>query len=764
VRSVRAGDEVALEFDRLTLACERSCVNVIPGARRARRARRAQLAATAAGCVLTLGMPPARASDAQQPSGQVTPARPAMAKPAVASRGACAARTPDGVPAGSPGRSQAGAGPPGVADQACGRNVDAAGAPFDDALGAESAELRSLREAERVLFPSTEPAPGSWPSDLPRLPEPDGSPLVQSSGLPPAPRGASRSVEPVGDLAWLARLELPDLPVRWDERVIRYLEYFRDDPRGHMTFAALLRRSGRYRAMMTGALRRRLLPEDLVWVAMVESGFDPTARSMAGAAGLWQFMPKTAKVHGLTVDHWLDERYNADLATEAAAELLGESHRSFGTWELAIASFNMGYAGLVSVLRRFNSNDFWSLSRAEGSLPWETTLYVPKVLAVAVVARNLSAFGFGDAVLDSPVAAETVDVPPGTPLSLVAQAARCDPRDIETLNPELRASRTPPLDDVEGTYPVSVPSGKGASTAQALARLRRGQPPLDRYVVRFGETLDLVAATHKTTAQKLADINGISAGEAIRGGTTLLVPKVDAALPAPSASPPVPLGDGPSPQNVGSATPPLEPSRVQGPPPKQSVVVPADEFVYPDRRRFFYRVVPGDTLGEVAAALRVSADDLRRWNVLDPAARLQAGMTLQAFVGAHVDLSGVVVIPESDVRVLAVGSDEFFAWAERDRGFKRIAVAAKAGDTIESIGKRFDVSARTMERVNRRGRSEALKAGENVVVYIPSRGSGSAFTAAGRLSAVAAGESASNAAVPNGPLPDPPLPDILPSP
>ncbi len=610
---------------------------------------------------------------------------------------------------------------------AAARRAIAGGPTADDAsMGAESAELRALREAERELFPPATPAPGSpWPSNLPLMLPGDRPPQLEASGLPPARPMPPPLEEHAQDLAWLEHLEMPDLPVRWDERVVRYLEFFKDDPRGRATFTNLYRHSGRWRDMMRRALRRKSLPTDLVWVSMIESGFDPTAHSTAGAAGLWQLMPETARIYGLTFDRWLDQRMSATLATDAAADLLGDLHRRFGGWELALAGFNMGYAGLASVLKRFNTNDFWSLSRTEGALPWETTLYVPKVFAAAVVAHNLTVFGFGDLAVDPPVETDEVTVPPGTPLALVAQAAGCTPKDIETLNPELRASRTPPAADVDGSAcAVNVPQGKGAIAAQALLRLRRDLPPLDRYVVRFGETLDQIAAAHKTTTQKLVDLNAIAPGEAVRGGTILLVPHVDAAA---SEAPPA----------TG---------------PKPAVVVPSDVFVYPDRKRVFYRVLIGDTLKEIGSALRVSPDELARWNGLDPAARLQEGMTLQAFVAPEADLTKVVVVPENDVRVVAVGSDEFFSALEHDKGVKRITVTAKDGDTVESIGRRFDVKPGTMERINHQNRRHALKAGDTVVVYVPNN-----VAAPG-----GAGPTAVNEPAPNGPLPAPPVPDLLP--
>jgi membrane-bound lytic murein transglycosylase D len=577
------------------------------------------------------------------------------------------------------------------------RRTIAGGSTGDDAGGAESAELRALREAERELFPAAAPpVEGLVPPPLVVPLGEEAQPRVIASGLPPAQPLETPAPKAPADLTWLAQLEMPDIPVRWDERVVRYVEYFHDDPRGRTTFANLFRHSGRWREMIRRALRRKSLPEDLVWVSMIESGFDPTARSSAAAAGLWQFTADTAKVYGLDIDRWVDRRLDPEAETEAAADLLGDLHRRFGSWELALAAYDMGYAGLTSVVRRYNTNDFWSLSRAEGSLPWETTLYVPKIMAAAVVAHNLVAFGLGDLVLDPAVETDDVSVPPGTSLGVVAATFGVTAKDLQMLNPELRAGRTPPVGEGDAAYPVKVPRGKGAAVTQALAKMR-GEQPLERYVVRFGETLDQVAASHKTTTQKLVDLNAIAPGEAIRGGTTLLVPKVDAAAAATASSPPPPAG-------------------------KQSVVVPADLFIYPDRKRVFYRVQAGDTLKEIASALHVPPDDLDRWNDLDPGARLAEGMTLQAFVPSSTDLSRVVVLSEAEVHVLPVGSEEFFAALEHDRGVRRLVVKAAAGDTLEAIGKRYDVPARTMERINRRARNEALREGETVVVYVPTHG------------------------------------------
>ena len=146
------------------------------------------------------------------------------------------------------------------------------------------------------------------------------------------------------------------------------------------------------------------------------------------------------------------------------------------------------------------------------------------------------------------------------------------------------------------------------------------------------------------------------------------------------------------------------------------VVVPSEVFVYPDRKRVFYRVLTGDTLRDIGVALGVTVDDIRMWNGIDPAARLQEGMTLQIFVPIDADLSKASVLSENGVRVITAGTDEFFAYWD-DKGRKRVTLSAKAGETLEAIGKRYGVTGPQMERINRRGAKETLKEGDTVVVY-----------------------------------------------
>jgi membrane-bound lytic murein transglycosylase D len=249
--------------------------------------------------------------------------------------------------------------------------------------------------------------------------------------------------------------------------------------------------------------------------------------------------------------------------------------------------------------------------------------------------------------VDPAIEGDEVHVPPGTSLQSVATAAGCSLKEVEALNVELRAGRTPPAPPAasalaDTTYPVKVPVGKGSLAQANLARTKDTALALERYVVKFGESIEQIAASRKLTASRVTELNAIAPGEVIRGGTVLLLPRAPASVALPR-----PLESGFA--LAADATKPV-------------VVIPPDLFVYPDRKRVFYRVLTGDTIADIATHLHVEIDDLRRWNDLDPAARLQDGMTLQVFVPEGTDLSHAVTLGERDARVLVAGTDDFFAY------------------------------------------------------------------------------------------------------
>ncbi len=326
----------------------------------------------------------------------------------------------------------------------------------------ESPGMRRLRQAEDPSTPRRDYFDErAYDDEAPRTP------------APRIPRKLARARGPAADVTKLASgLESRDGDDGGAARVQRFVRFFTESREGRDGFLAALERSGKFEELITQALDDRRLPRALIATALVESGFSPTAVSPAGAAGLWQFMPGTAKAYGLRVDRGYDERLSPWRASQAAAEHLADLYEAFQSWELALAAYNMGYNGLVSRLEAHKAKTFWELADIEGGLPAETALYVPRVLAAAKVMANLDAFGFDTLRRSEPVAASEVEAPPGMPVHLLARAAGMPVRAFRELNNELVGSATP-----RGPEPVlvHVPTGLVERTRATLARLERGE-------------------------------------------------------------------------------------------------------------------------------------------------------------------------------------------------------------------------------------------------------------------------------------------------
>jgi membrane-bound lytic murein transglycosylase D len=573
------------------------------------------------------------------------------------------------------------------------RRVVAGGATAEQVRrGSTDPELSALRDADRVLFPK--PLSGARAGFDWDLPEPQTrGPEVVASGVPPDARLRPTRAASAGDAAseaeWLEHLTMPNLPVRLEARVVKYLEFYRDNARGRAIARVWAKKSGRYTPALKAELAKAGLPTDLVWLSLIESGHSSTIVSPAGAAGLWQFMPESGRLYGLTVDRWVDERLDPSRSTEAAIRYLSDLHRRFGNWELAMAAYNMGYGGLSRAIQKFNTNDFWELSRYEAGIPWETTLYVPKIFAIAIVMNNKKAFGIADVAPEPAESFDTVLVAPGTSFDQIALAAEIATKRVESLNPHILAARTPPVRPGEKTpsFRVRVPAGKGVATSQRMNQVWAADSKIESYLVRFGDTLETIARARGTNIATLRQINRVRDDEPLPAGTVLLVPKPGESTPTTDAE-------------------------------DEVVVVAPRNWSYPDRRRVFYRIRSGDTLGHVAQAFDVSRSELEAWNALDPSARLQPGMVLQVFVQKGSDLSSVRYLEEARARVLIAGTPDFIDYHEGQKGKKRLTVEAKDGDTLASIGRRYGMSVGWMERINRRSRSKKLRPGDKLVVYV----------------------------------------------
>ncbi len=487
---------------------------------------------------------------------------------------------------------------------------------------------------------------------------------------------------------WMLKLSKPKLPVRWTRGLVDYLTFFVHDERGKAMMRAWLRRAGRYENTIRAILREHEVPDDLVWVVMAESGFNPRVRSAVGAAGPWQFMESTGAVYGLAKDYWVDERFDVERSTHAAATYLQDLHVRFGSWELALAAYNAGYGLVMTAIERNNTNNFWALCEIESGLPHATVNYVPKIIAAALVARNREALGF-DRQSVVPLAAvpwATVQVARSISLTALAKQLGEDPDLLLELNAHLVRGRTPPH---QRSWPVKIPTTR-AQNARAAAKAIAGTEERESiYVVREGDRLEQIAARFGISERDLRRQNGVLDAAEVTKGVTLVVPAVGSADP--------PSGDGGRPL----------------------AAVP-DVAVRPDERRVFLEITRASTPASIAAAFDQRWDKIVSANDLDPQARLQPGQLLQVIVPLGFDAAarGVALREQHEVEVVIRGSRAHIEAGLQRRGKLRRAIKARRGDTLERIGRRFGLTPGDLARINGFARDHELAADEIVVVYV----------------------------------------------
>ena len=263
--------------------------------------------------------------------------------------------------------------------------------------------------------------------------------------------------------------QVPDekdgFPLTMNKQVSYYLDFFQN--KQHDSFARWLERSGRYLPLIRKELKQADLPEELAYLPLIESGFNINAYSKARAVGPWQFIKSTGRLYGLTINSYIDERRDIVASTKAATQFLKELHDEFNSWYLAVAGYNAGAGKIQRAMNKTGSDNFWQLAKSRHLRP-ETKLYVPKLIAAIMIAREPEKYGFTDLVYTSPLNYETVEVPPWTPLKAVALACATDYKEIHEMNGELAKAFTPPA----GSYTLKVPTGKGSLVEQNLGRVR----------------------------------------------------------------------------------------------------------------------------------------------------------------------------------------------------------------------------------------------------------------------------------------------------
>ena len=310
-----------------------------------------------------------------------------------------------------------------------------------------------------------------------------------------------------------------DIPIVINARVELFIECFQTTARER--FATWLGRSQKYIPLMKNVFKSHGLPEDLVYIAFIESGFDPYAYSRSKASGPWQFIYWTGKRYGLRVNWWVDERRDPEKSTLAAAKYLKDLHERFECWYLAAAGYNAGEYKIIKAVKRHRTADFWKLAESR-YLKRETKNYVPQMIAAALIAKDPKRYGFTDIEYEEPLRYEKVKVPELTGLFLVAKACETSFQEIKNLNPELQRGVTPPNEDA---YEIKIPFGKKDFFLKNFEVLQPDEKfQFKTHLVKTGETLSGIARLYRVDLEPFFELNHLKRTSRISKGMTLLIP------------------------------------------------------------------------------------------------------------------------------------------------------------------------------------------------------------------------------------------------
>lgn len=424
-------------------------------------------------------------------------------------------------------------------------------------------------------------------------------------------------------------------------------------------------------------LERRDMPLELALLPIVESAFDPYAYSHGRAAGLWQFIPGTARMYGLNQDWWHDERRDVKASTRAALDFLTDLSQDFeGDWLLALAGYNAG-PGNVRRARRRNVNsglplDFFSLP-----LPNETRAYVPKLLALKRLVNDPGAFDLELRSIANEPYFEVVPVGGQIDLALAADLAGMDSRDLYLLNPALNQWATHP----KGPHRLLVPRAHAEDLKQGIAAIEPGKRlAWHRHEIRPGESLSTIAHQHGTNVATLRTVNQLS-GNVIRAGEALLIPKASAEESAYALSQ------------------------------KQREVTREARFAQDaHRREVRYRVRSGDSFWSIARSHGVTVAEVTRWNGMAPGDPLRAGKELLLWLPQAAEAKPTLALLCTDAECTL---------PHREPEVRRVGYRVRSGDSLARIASRFGITVADISKWNQLNPTRHLQPGQSLTLYVP---------------------------------------------
>lgn len=470
-------------------------------------------------------------------------------------------------------------------------------------------------------------------------------------------------------------LNKTDVPLIQNDKVNRHLVYY--TLRRPEVMETWLQRAVKYQPMMRKIFREEGAPEELTYLAFIESGLNPNARSWAAAVGMWQFIRATGSVYGLEVNWWVDERRDPEKATRAAARHLKDLYNIWGDWHLAMANYNISPRGLKRAINRAGGvEDYWA---AYPYLPRETRGYVPGFIATTMIGMNPEEFGFQKEYEGEPYSYEVVEVEGLMELEDLAKAAGISTSELKEYNPELLRWATPPGDK----YPLKIPvqtKQEFLANYENIPKENRSQN-ITMHTVRSGESLGIIARKYGTTVAGLYGSNE-NLSSTIYPGQKIVVP-----LPRGSAS------------QISANQPTNQQRSVNTQRSSSNTVSPPANST-----SLTYKVKTGDTIGHIAEWYDVRAWNIRTWNGIGNTIRV--GQNLSVYVPnsrkAHYEKVNEMSYAEKQEieRKQRRGENIFIAAATSTDGDNYTTYTVQQNDTLSEIAESFGIGLSELRRLN----------------------------------------------------------------
>ncbi len=416
------------------------------------------------------------------------------------------------------------------------------------------------------------------------------------------------------------------LPIENNGKTREYIDKALGKNRNY--YISVLNRFEKVRPRMEAILEEQGLPKDLVYVAFVESGGNPNALSPSGAGGYWQFLPGTARLYGLKIDRWVDERKDLEKSTRAAAKYLNQLNNMFGDWLLACAAYNAGEMAIDKILKN-NSNvkTFWDIS-PDMIYKYETIAFVPKILAAIQIGRNRVKYDIPQAIDPEPVSYDTVTINSYTTFEQIAEITGRSISSIAVLNPELTRKSTPPY---AREYKVKVPAGTGELVASSLKSDKNRAVQYASYAVQKGDTLFSIAKQHHITTEKISAFNKIGKKDRLSPGTILIIPE-DIYLKQ-SEKRILASKDfrthksNPTHEEFAEAD-----SNTDTGITNKKISYSSMPSVKKNPRLIRYNVKKGDTIWKISKRYEVKEEEIKKWNQLNSASSIHPGDMLTIYL------------------------------------------------------------------------------------------------------------------------------------